>query len=729
MARTDRRTPDAGAGTFGIGVLRPKYVENLGTLWRSAHALGASFLFTIQDRFPPEARRDPVAADPALGRPGDTARSWEKLPYLTFPSVDALRQAMPLHTLVGVEQTDGALDLPAFETEQSEGGGRVQLILPGDSIGRDSDSMDTDAPEDWDFLGGRDAIERTPREINLSRMGVVINPPPPPPPAPPEWTVMVYANADDWILERPIFADLNEIVRLYAPPGGTEADVFTGEEQMGEGATLRGFVQWAQANYPAQKYALVIGGHGKGWKEVSPDGSSARMVPAAAGEQDAIQIGELGGAVAGLSLDLLAFDACLMGMAEVAHEVRGGADVMVASEATEPAQGYPYGRIISALVATPVMTGADLGVQIVNDYDAFYAARGVDFRTMAAIDLGGPLTGLVGDVDALATALGATESATRNPDEVGGVDDHGADYGLEGDPGDNVQTAVGEALLGSEHFGKKRGDANFVDLGDLSGRVAADGRVQPEIQDLAQEVADDLAAGGVILAEAHGALHAAAPGLSVYFPSAQTKETHPHEKIWAVNEEPYDAPLTPVERAPGDALVKYGPDLDPASCGLEDPDHPLPNAPDFDFPADTDWNEFLMRFYTTNETLFDVQITDTWLTGELEYVCTPELRISGPDGEGDDQWDVIDPFMWLYCEDPYLPGGAVNEPDIEWGDHGDSSSATYSSVDLQPGETLTILVTFIVLEDLDQDDEITNDCIAIADGVGQGFASSSTPAL
>lgn len=115
MARTNRRKADPVAGTFGIGVLRPKYVENLGTLWRSAHALGASFLFTIQDRFPPEARRDPVAADPALGRPEDTARSWERLPYLTFPSVDALRDAMPLHTLVGVEQIEGAIDLTAFD--------------------------------------------------------------------------------------------------------------------------------------------------------------------------------------------------------------------------------------------------------------------------------------------------------------------------------------------------------------------------------------------------------------------------------------------------------------------------------------------------------------------------------------------------------------------------------------------------------------------------------------
>ena len=47
-------------------MLRPKTIGNVGGLWRSAHALGASLLFTIQDRFPPQARRDLIAADPAL---------------------------------------------------------------------------------------------------------------------------------------------------------------------------------------------------------------------------------------------------------------------------------------------------------------------------------------------------------------------------------------------------------------------------------------------------------------------------------------------------------------------------------------------------------------------------------------------------------------------------------------------------------------------------------------
>ncbi len=114
VGRGPTRT-DIPAGYFGIGVLRPKYTKNIGTLWRSAHALGASFIFTIRDRFPPEARRNLVGADPALGHAQDTGPAWRSIPYLTFPSVAELRASVPLCTVVGVELADGAVDLPRFE--------------------------------------------------------------------------------------------------------------------------------------------------------------------------------------------------------------------------------------------------------------------------------------------------------------------------------------------------------------------------------------------------------------------------------------------------------------------------------------------------------------------------------------------------------------------------------------------------------------------------------------
>jgi len=110
-----RDPPDPTAQYFGIGVLRPKTVGNVGGLWRSAHALGAALMFTIQDRFPPEARRDLIAADPALGQSSDAWKAWRYVPYLTFPSVAELSASLPLCRLVGVELVEGAEDLRGYE--------------------------------------------------------------------------------------------------------------------------------------------------------------------------------------------------------------------------------------------------------------------------------------------------------------------------------------------------------------------------------------------------------------------------------------------------------------------------------------------------------------------------------------------------------------------------------------------------------------------------------------
>ena len=40
-----------GRGFFGVGVYQVKYGCNVGTLWRSAYQLGASFVFTIGRRY------------------------------------------------------------------------------------------------------------------------------------------------------------------------------------------------------------------------------------------------------------------------------------------------------------------------------------------------------------------------------------------------------------------------------------------------------------------------------------------------------------------------------------------------------------------------------------------------------------------------------------------------------------------------------------------------------
>ncbi|MBL95261.1 MAG: hypothetical protein CFH06_00123 [Alphaproteobacteria bacterium MarineAlpha3_Bin5] len=89
-------------GYFGIGVERISKIMNIGSLFRSAHAFGASFIFTIGANY---TFRE--------GQKSDTSHALEHIPFYSFP--DASSFSLPKGcNLVAVELLDGALDLPNF---------------------------------------------------------------------------------------------------------------------------------------------------------------------------------------------------------------------------------------------------------------------------------------------------------------------------------------------------------------------------------------------------------------------------------------------------------------------------------------------------------------------------------------------------------------------------------------------------------------------------------------
>lgn len=150
-----------------------------------------------------------------------------------------------------------------------------------------------------------------------------------------------------------------------------------GNVDMGSPGALRDFILWAKTNYPADHYALVIWDHGAGWKD------RARRSARRGAVQDEtsgsfMSLPQLAQAVreAGLKLDLIDFDACLMAMYEVAYEFRGLADYLVFSEEVEPGDGDPYDTILADLKASPSMTGKALATTIVNRYHGFYSGPG-----------------------------------------------------------------------------------------------------------------------------------------------------------------------------------------------------------------------------------------------------------------------------------------------------------------------------------------------------------------
>lgn len=89
-------------GYFGIGVEGISKAANLGSLFRTAHAFGASFVFTIA-----------AAYDRAEGALADTSDTPGSLPLFEFPDVAALRLPRDC-ALVGIELLDEAVELPSF---------------------------------------------------------------------------------------------------------------------------------------------------------------------------------------------------------------------------------------------------------------------------------------------------------------------------------------------------------------------------------------------------------------------------------------------------------------------------------------------------------------------------------------------------------------------------------------------------------------------------------------
>jgi tRNA G18 (ribose-2'-O)-methylase SpoU len=100
--RSPARAPESMRGYFGIGVEGISKAFNVGNLFRSAHAFGASFVFTVKADY---RRRD--------GKQTDTSDSLANLPFYAFPTVTEM--VLPKTcALVGVEFLDDAVELPSF---------------------------------------------------------------------------------------------------------------------------------------------------------------------------------------------------------------------------------------------------------------------------------------------------------------------------------------------------------------------------------------------------------------------------------------------------------------------------------------------------------------------------------------------------------------------------------------------------------------------------------------
>lgn len=89
-------------GYFGIGVQGISKAGNLGAVMRTAHAFGASFVYTVN------AHHKSVQTDIT-----DTSKTLKHLPHYQWDSIDDMRLPKGC-MLVGVELCERSIDMPSF---------------------------------------------------------------------------------------------------------------------------------------------------------------------------------------------------------------------------------------------------------------------------------------------------------------------------------------------------------------------------------------------------------------------------------------------------------------------------------------------------------------------------------------------------------------------------------------------------------------------------------------
>jgi hypothetical protein len=366
-------------------------------------------------------------------------------------------------------------------------------------------------------------------------------------PARAAWTLMVYLDADN-DLERPMMHNLEEMARvggsdrvnlivlaarsprgdgLYTNepvanlPNWTGAKLLRvesgrlreladwGTVDMGEPKVLGRFLKTVAQDFPAERFGLIFGDHGMAWAGVAVAESS---------DSNSLAVDEITAAFRDVTKDagrfeLIGFDACVMGSLEVARTLAPFARYLVASEEIEPADGWDYAALLSALTHTPSMDGAALGRVIVDTYHDYFAkakrhellekAKAI---TLAVIDLD-----KVAAVDAAVAGLGSGANSFLSR---GG---HDAWVRLAHARGETEEygrsaAAIGVAPPGSEVYDLAHVAENLKKHSTDKASVAAADAVLAAV-------------GKAVVYSVHGAARPHASGLSIFFPPDQAALT------------------------------------------------------------------------------------------------------------------------------------------------------------------------------------------------------------
>ncbi len=268
-----------------------------------------------------------------------------------------------------------------------------------------------------------------------------------------------------------------------------------GRVDMGDANVLEDFIKWGVTNYPAKHYFVAVWDHGSGWRALQARKSGEFQISDISWDDNTghsittKQLGNVMNNVAawmGRKIDIYGSDACLMGMVEIAGEMKDSVEYFIGSQDLEPGRGWPYTEMFAPLVANPLMSARDFSIATTEAYTKSYqgGSNGTSSVTMSAFNMNH-----YGAMKDSITMLGS--EALRAPNES--------------------KTLINQAARTAQDFEY----SDYVDLGDFLKKLLA----QP-IRDFSPKIVEDAntALNSFVLITRNSGTFLKATGASIWIP-------------------------------------------------------------------------------------------------------------------------------------------------------------------------------------------------------------------
>lgn len=154
-----------------------------------------------------------------------------------------------------------------------------------------------------------------------------------------------------------------------------------GKKDMSDPQTLRDFIEYGVAHYPADHYMLIINDRGSGWKGVCSDQEN--------GDGEMMTLPELSSALFGYNFEIILFNAPFMSMVEVAHQLKDKANYLIALQFDLPIKDMlSSSEWLQSLANNPGISSRNLARNITEIIHTIVLANPeIATASMSAIDL------------------------------------------------------------------------------------------------------------------------------------------------------------------------------------------------------------------------------------------------------------------------------------------------------------------------------------------------------